>query len=97
MPTQTCSADPFPVHDELDVVHGETIYKTTDWWKAAVLYESFGDHRVGVYLWKRTDHGWKRQQKYSGRSVADWYQDKMAIEALLEDLAQSGAEFSTGD
>lgn len=81
--------DAFPVHDELDIIDGRTIFKSDKWWKAVVLYEGFSGREIGVYLWKQTEDRWKRQQKYVIRSEDDWEKDQEAIGTLLNGLADS--------
>lgn len=76
----------FPVHEELAVQAGETIFKSNDWWKAVVLYEGYRGLEIGVYLWKNQDGDWRRQQKYVIRSQDDWDQDKEVIEEFVTEL-----------
>jgi len=77
----------FPVHEELNVEDGHTIFKNDDWWKAVVLYEGFRDSsEVGVYLWKEQDGEWRRQQKYVIRSADDWEQDREVVESFVSEL-----------
>jgi hypothetical protein len=77
---------PFPVHEELDVQNGNTIFKSDDWWKAVVLYKGYRGPEIGVYLWKKQDEDWRREQKYVIRSQSDWEQDKAVIEEFVEEL-----------
>lgn len=76
----------FPVHEDLDVQDGETVFKSDDWWKAVVLYEGYRGPEIGVYLWQRRNGDWRRQQKYVIRSQDDWEQDKAVIEEFVTDL-----------
>lgn len=76
----------FPVHDELEVQDGETIFKSDDWWKAVVFYEGYRGPEIAVYLWQRRDESWRRQQKYVIRSQDDWEQDKAVIEEFVPEL-----------
>lgn len=78
----------FPIHDELDVQEGETVFKSDDWWKAVVLYEGYRGPEIGVYLWQNQDGDWSRSQKYVIRSYDDWEQDKAVIEEFVEKLDQ---------
>ena len=78
--------DDFPVHDSLDVVDGETIYKTTQWWKAVLLYEGYRDMKTAVYLWQHTEDEWRRRQKFVVRSRDDWERDAEYIETYLSKL-----------
>jgi hypothetical protein len=81
--------DEFPVHEELEVLDGKTIFKSSDWLKAVVLYKGFSGREIGIYLWKQTGDSWKRQQKYVIRSKDDWETDQEAVKSLLEGLAES--------
>lgn len=76
----------FPVHEDLDVQDGKTIYKSDDWWKAVVLYEGFRGPEIGVYLWQDRDDDWRRKQKYVIKSKDDWEQDKEVIEKFVTEL-----------
>lgn len=76
----------FPVHEDLDVQDGETVFKSDDWWKAVVLYEGYRGPEIGVYLWQHRNGDWRRQQKYVIRSQDDWAQDKAIIEEFVTDL-----------
>lgn len=82
-------SEEFPIHEDLGVVDGRTIFKSSDWWKAVVLYEGFSGREIGIYLWKQNGDGWKRQQKYAIRSKDDWETDQEAIGSLLEGLTKS--------
>lgn len=81
--------DEFPVHEELEILDGRTIFKSDDWWKAVVLYEGFSGREIGIYLWKQTEDRWKRQQKYVIRSEEDWEKDLEAVRSLLERLTEA--------
>lgn len=77
----------FPVHEDLEIQDGHTIYKSDDWWKAVVLYDGFRESpEIGVYLWKKVDDDWRRQQKYVVRSADDWEQDKESIEQFVAEI-----------
>lgn len=81
--------DDFPTHGELEILDGRTIFKSDDWWKAAVLYEGFSRREIGIYLWKQTGDRWKRQQKYVIRSEEDWETDREAVSSLLGELTEA--------
>lgn len=76
----------FPVHEDLTVQEGETIFKSDEWWKAIVLYDGYRGLEVAVYLWQHRDDSWRRQQKYVIRSQEDWEQDRTVIEELVTAL-----------
>jgi len=73
-----------PVHESIDVIASETLYKNDDWWKAAVLTEGYNDEEVSVYLWTSTDDGWKRKQKYTAKSFGDWQDEKEVVSDLFK-------------
>lgn len=79
----------FPVHDNIDTIRGRTIFKSEDWWKAALTYENHGQQRVGIYLWQQDGGDWKRRQKYVIRSSEDWQRDRDAVESLVQDFSDS--------
>ena len=74
----------FPVHEDLTVVEGETIYRTDDWWKGIVRYHFRDEERteVAVYLWHR-DENWTRKNKYTIKTASAWEEDRPLIESLL--------------
>lgn len=76
----------FPVHEDLDVQDGETVFKSDDWWKAVVLYEGYRGREIGVYLWQHRDGDWRPQQKYVIRSQDNWEQDRQVIEEFVDEL-----------
>jgi hypothetical protein len=71
-----------PVHDSIDVLKADTIYKYTEWWKAVVWCESFGDQYVAVYQWQYDDEDdrWKRNQKMKIGDTDEWEEIKEAVE-----------------
>lgn len=73
----------FPVHDSIDVLSGETIYKTNDWWKAAILSNGYQGPEISVYLWQKNGTSWKRKQKYKVKSEKDWNKEKEIIDGLI--------------
>lgn len=78
----------FPVHEELEIVDGHTIYKHGQWWKAVVLIDGFQGLEVSVYLWKKKDGEWKRQQKFKVKDVDEWEVTKGIIDSFLEQMSQ---------
>ena len=78
----------FPVHDELKVIDGNTIFKNNNWWKAVVLVDGFRGREVALYLWKRKEDDWKRQQKYVVRSKEDWEREREEIETYLSKISE---------
>ena len=76
----------FPVHETIKVIKGLTFYRSTRFWKAALLTESFGKRQISVYLWVSKDGHWKRKQKYTVKSRREWLQDSKAITELFKDF-----------
>lgn len=76
----------FPVHEDLDIQAGETVFKSQKWWKAVVLYDGYRGPEIAVYLWQQREGEWRRQQKYVIRSLDDWEQDKEIIEKFVTEL-----------
>jgi hypothetical protein len=76
----------FPVHEDLDIQAGQTVFKSQKWWKAVVLYEGYRGLEIAVYLWQDREGEWRRQQKYVIRSLDDWEQDKEIIEKFVTEL-----------
>jgi hypothetical protein len=76
----------FPVHEAVEVLDGKTLYKTEKWWKAIVICRRFGKKEICIYLWKKTEKGWKRQQKYSIKDERDWLADKEVIEEFIKKM-----------
>lgn len=76
----------YPVHEQLKIVDGHTVYKNSSWWKAIVLLDGFRGLEVGVYLWKKTDEKWTRKQKYLIRSEEDWKQECEIIDDYTQRL-----------
>lgn len=75
----------YPVHEELDVIDGETVFHNEDWWKAVVAYESWGGVELAVYLWQNTDKGWSRKQKFKIGDQEEWQTIKQEIENLASE------------
>lgn len=81
------STSEFPVHEELTVVEGDTVYRTDDWWKGVVRYR-FRDAEtteVAIYLWHCDDGVWKRKNKYTVKTADAWAEDRRLVESLLAD------------
>jgi len=76
----------FPVSESLKVIQGATIYKTSKWWMAVVLVESFGRKQIAAYLWNNKNGVWKRRQKFLVSNQTLWKQISEAVEKLLPEL-----------
>lgn len=78
----------FPVHSSIDVHSGNTIYRTNDWWKAAVLHSyDGGEPEIAIYLW-HSDDDWSRKNKYHVKTAEAWESDKKLIEQYLSNEGQ---------
>lgn len=77
------STEDYPVHSSVDVHAGETIYRTDNWWKAAVTnsYEA-GESEIAIYLWHRNDE-WTQKNKYQVKTAEAWNSDKQLVNEYL--------------
>lgn len=73
----------FPVHEEISVLDGKTIFKTDEWWKAAIIAEGYHDPDILIYLWRNDGGSWKRKQKYKAKSPDKWENEKKIVDALV--------------
>ena len=94
------SSQDFPVHPELTVHSGQTIYRSDEWWKAAVL-QSFdgGDPEIAIYLWHLDDE-WTRKNKYQVKTADAWNEDQTRIKQYLAadgDSVEDQTEFPVSD
>jgi hypothetical protein len=86
--------DEFPVHSSVTVHAAKTIYRSDDWWKAALTH-SYGDDDPGIaiYLWHQDDD-WSRKNKYHVKTADAWRSDKQLIEQYL---AEDGVAVTSQD
>jgi hypothetical protein len=77
------SEEMLPVSEKLKVLQYETIFKSSKWWSAVALLESFGRRQVALYLWTRRGDKWKRKQKYVIHSRGEWTQIRDAVEKFI--------------
>lgn len=75
-----------PIASPLKVLDYRTISKGFGWWSAVVLIESWGNKRVCLYLWQKSDNGWKRKQKYTIHSQERWRLISGSVVELIEKL-----------
>ncbi|NQV04377.1 MAG: hypothetical protein HQ532_02665 [Candidatus Omnitrophica bacterium] len=75
-----------PIGPPLKVLDHRTISKGFGWWSAVVLIESWGNKRLCLYLWQKSDAGWKRKQKYTIHSQERWRLISGSIDELLDEL-----------
>lgn len=80
------SQQEFPVHSNVQIHEANTIYRSDDWWKAAVRHSygsaESGELAIAIYLWHR-DEDWSRKNKYRVRTTEAWQSDKLLIEQYL--------------
>jgi hypothetical protein len=69
-----------PVSEKLKVLKSFTLYKTSRWWAAVTLIDSFGRKQIALYVWLNKDGKWKRNQKFIIHSKSEWLQIKEVIE-----------------
>lgn len=81
------SEEKIPISEKLKVLDSVTIYKTAKWWSAVVLVESFGRRQVAMYVWLNRNGRWRRNQKFTIHSKAEWGQIKEAVEKFIFQLA----------
>lgn len=74
----------YPVHDELDVIDGETIFKGDGWWKAIVVCDSWNGEEVNVYLWQENNDNWNRKQKFKVGDKQEWMAVKGTIDKMVD-------------
>ncbi|MFH1783199.1 MAG: hypothetical protein ABH848_06245 [Candidatus Omnitrophota bacterium] len=75
-----------PIGPPLKVLDHRTISKGFGWWSAVVLIESWSNRRLCLYLWQKSDNGWKRKQKYTIHSQERWRLILESIEELIGEL-----------
>jgi len=76
------SKETYPVHEEVNVIDGVTIYRTQKWWMAVLKTESFGMTKVSLYLWMKRGDRWKRRQKFT-IPLERWSEIIRAVNKLL--------------
>lgn len=79
------STGEYPVHSAVTVTDAVDIYRTDDWWKAAVRYliGDSEDTSVAIYLWHHDGDGWTRKNKYNIKTGDAWAMDQELIQAYL--------------
>lgn len=78
--------DKIPIAPPLKVLDFRTISKGFGWWSAVVLVESWGNRRLCLYLWQKSENGWKRKQKYTLHSQERWRLISESVDELIEEL-----------
>lgn len=76
--------EPFPVHESVKVLQGVTVSKSSKWWSAALIIESYGRRQIALYLWVKSAEGkWKRKEKFILPSKEIWEKLKTAVDEKL--------------
>jgi hypothetical protein len=76
-----------PVSDYYEVGAGETVFRSSDWWKAIlkiVQKGSYETEEIMIYLWQEVDDEWRRRQKYTIKDRESWEEERAAVESILE-------------
>lgn len=86
----------YPVHELLNVLDAVDVYRTDEWWKAALKYSiDDSEPAVAIYLWwKNHDGDWVRKQKYNIESADAWLMDRQLVATYLpEDSVKTRRDF----
>jgi len=92
MAEQATTEEKLPVSEFYKVIDYVNVFKSTKWWEAIVVFESYGKRTIGLYLWvkqKDKESGvekWTRKQKFTVRNMEEWEKLKSAIEQLAPKL-----------
>ena len=81
------TSEKLPISEIYKVVDYVTIFKSSKWWEAIVVYEAYGKRSIGVYLWVKRNDVWKRKNKFSVRNLDEWNKVKNAVYQLAPKLA----------
>ena len=76
-----------PISDFYKVIDYVTVFKSDLWWEAIVVFETYGKHQMGMYLWQKRNGIWKRKNKFGIRNLDEWEKLKAAVEQLAPKLA----------
>lgn len=82
------STQKLPISEFYKVIDYVTIFRSTKWWEAIVIYEAAGKRSIGLYLWENRNNTWKRKNKFSVRTIDEWNKVKNAVEQLAPKLTQ---------
>ena len=80
-------SEKLPISEFYKVVDYVTIFKSAKWWEAIVVFEASGRRSIGLYLWEKGTHVWKRKNKFSVRNLDEWNKVKNAVDQLAPKLA----------
>lgn len=82
----TESTEKLPISEFYKVIDYVTIFRSSKWWEAIVVYEAGGKRSIGLYLWENKNNTWKRKNKFSVRNMDEWNKVKNAVEQLVPKL-----------
>jgi hypothetical protein len=86
-PSMTEPTEKLPISEFYKVIDYVTIFKSSKWWEAIVVFEASGKRSIGLYLWENKNNTWKRKNKFSVRNLEEWNKVKNAVEQLAPKLA----------
>lgn len=75
-----------PISEKLEVLDSVTLRKTSKWWSAIALVDSFGRKQIAMYVWLNKDGKWKRNQKFTIHDKVEWARVKEAAEKFIPKL-----------
>jgi hypothetical protein len=75
-----------PISEFYKVIDYVTIFRSSKWWEAIVVFEAAGKRAIGLYLWENRNNTWKRKNKFSVRNLDEWNKVKNAVEQLAPKL-----------
>jgi hypothetical protein len=80
------STEKLPISEFYKVIDYITIFKSSKWWEAIVVFEAAGRRAIGLYLWENRNNTWKRKNKFTVRNIDEWNKVKTAVEQLAPKL-----------
>ena len=80
------STEKLPISELYKVIDYITIFKSSKWWEAIVVFEAAGRRAIGLYLWENRNNTWKRKNKFTVRNIDEWNKVKTAVEQLAPKL-----------
>jgi len=74
----------FPVHPSIEVLEGETVYKSKRSWIAVLRYRLRGRITVALYKWHNRRGEWKRAAKFIIPTLHFWKLVDGVVRSMLE-------------
>ena len=87
-PSSSSDDEKLPISETLKILDYRTLNKSSNWWLAAVLVESWGRKQICLYLWQRRGKQWKRKQKFAIQNTEQWDRLSECVEDLLPQLSK---------